>query len=214
MIQLHHAGTRSPAVLINGSPLGPSPDKETSARALTTTEVETLRDGTYDGSLENRARLIHEIIDGISAPCSDEFIIGLHLSPERFGIRLDEVIPLTQQFIDRGHLDFLDMSLWDCFKMIDDPACQYRSLISAFTELDRKDVLLTVAGKIYQPPDAVKCMQAGADFVTLGRVAIVHYDYPQQIAQNSSFKPEIFLVTQAHLRQEGLSGKFIDYMSS
>ena len=57
-------------------------------------------------------------------------------------------------------------------------------------------------------------MQAGADFVTLGRVAIVHYDYPQQIAQNSSFKPEIFLVTQAHLRQEGLSGKFIDYMSS
>ena len=118
-------------------------------------------------------------VDGISAPCSDEFIIGLHLSPERFGIRLDEVIPLTQQFIDRGHLDFLDMSLWDCFKMIDDPACQYRSLISAFTELDRKDVLLTVAGKIYQPPDAVKCMQAGADFVTLGRVAIVHYDYPQ-----------------------------------
>ena len=82
------------------------------------------------------------VIYGLAGPCSDEFIIGLHLSPERFGIRLDEVIPLTQQFIDRGHLDFLDMSLWDCFKMIDDPACQYRSLISAFTELDRKDVLL------------------------------------------------------------------------
>jgi len=39
--------SRSPAELIDGSPLGPSPDKETSARALTTTEVETFHDDTY-----------------------------------------------------------------------------------------------------------------------------------------------------------------------
>ena len=57
-------------------------------------------------------------------------------------------------------------------------------------------------------------MQAEANFVTLGRVAIVHYDYPQQIAPNSSFKPEILRVTQAHLIQEGLSEKFIDYIGS
>ena len=110
-------------------------------------------------------------------------------------MRLDGVIPLMQQFIDSDHLDFLDMSLWDCFKMIDDPACQYRSRISAFTELDRKNALLTVVGRTYQSHNAVKCMQAEADFVTLGRVAIVHYDYPQQIAPNSSFKPEILRVT-------------------
>ena len=253
MVQLHHAGMRSPAELIDGPPLGPSANEETGVRALTTTEVETLRDDfiaaaqraeragysgvevhgahgyilcqflssqdnqrddTYGGSLENRTRLIHEIIDGIAAQCSDEFIIGLRLSPERFGMRLDEVILLAQQFIDSGHLYFLDMSLWNCFKMIDDPAYQDQSLISAFTELDRKDVLLTVAGKIYQPYDAIKCMQAGVDFVTLGRVAIVHHDYPKQVAQNSSFKPETLPVTRAHLRQEGLSEKFIDYMSS
>jgi len=44
MVQLHHAGMRSPAELIDGLPLGPSANEETGARALTTTEVETLRD--------------------------------------------------------------------------------------------------------------------------------------------------------------------------
>ena len=35
MVQLHHAGMRSPAELIDGLPLGPSANEETGARALT-----------------------------------------------------------------------------------------------------------------------------------------------------------------------------------
>jgi 2,4-dienoyl-CoA reductase-like NADH-dependent reductase (Old Yellow Enzyme family) len=44
VIQLHHAGMRSPKELIDGLPVCPSKDEETGARALTLKEVETLRD--------------------------------------------------------------------------------------------------------------------------------------------------------------------------
>src|SRR5580704_5793673 len=42
--QLHHAGMRSPADLIGQTPLCPSDNEETKARAMTADEVEKLRD--------------------------------------------------------------------------------------------------------------------------------------------------------------------------
>ena len=45
----------------------------------------SLADG---GSLENRARVIFEIIDGVRARCRPDFQLGLRLSPERFGLKL------------------------------------------------------------------------------------------------------------------------------
>ena len=43
-VQLHHAGMRSPAELIGEAPQGPFADAETGTRALSTAEVEQLRD--------------------------------------------------------------------------------------------------------------------------------------------------------------------------
>ena len=42
VVQLHHAGIRSPSRLIGEAPVGPSEDEETGSRALSTTEVENL----------------------------------------------------------------------------------------------------------------------------------------------------------------------------
>ncbi|HEX5006785.1 MAG TPA: NADH:flavin oxidoreductase, partial [Hyphomonadaceae bacterium] len=44
VVQLHHAGMRSPAALIGQQPLCPSDDAQTGARALTLAEVHQLRD--------------------------------------------------------------------------------------------------------------------------------------------------------------------------
>ena len=135
MIQLHHAGMRSPRDLINQAPLCPSADEKTGARALSLEEVETLRDDfiqaakraqesgydgveihgahgyilcqflsatynrrtdRYGGSLENRSRIFFEIIDGIREQCGAGFLLGVRLSPERFGMRLNEILALSQ----------------------------------------------------------------------------------------------------------------------
>ena len=57
-------------------------------------------------------------------------------------------------------------------------------------------------------------MNSGVDFVLLGRAAIVHHDFPNQTAKDSHFTPVANPVSVEHLRTEGLSDTFIEYMSS
>lgn len=46
------------------------------------------RTDRYGGSLENRSRIIVDIIEGIRERCSPGFLLGVRLSPERFDLKL------------------------------------------------------------------------------------------------------------------------------
>ena len=253
VVQLHHAGFRSPAPLIGQQPVGPSDDEGTGSRGLSTVEVEQLvedfilaakraeaagfdgveihgahsyilcqflapslnrRDDRYGGNAQNRARVIREIIDGVRTRCRADFSLGLRLSPERFDLDLKEIASLAQAVMKQGAIDYLDMSLWDAFKEPADEAYKGRSLMSYFTELDRGSVRLGVAGKIMTPQNATAMLDAGADFVLLGRAAILHHDYPNKLAADAGFQPVKTPVTAGYLRQEGLGPAFVTYMSS
>ena len=102
--------------------------------------------------MENRWRILDEIIDGVRARCRDDFMLGVRLSPERFGMRLTEVKSTAQRLMEGGQLDFLDMSLWDVFKEPVEDAHQGRSLLSHFAELPRGNTRLGVAGRSARPP--------------------------------------------------------------
>jgi len=252
VVQLHHAGMRSPREEIGQQPVCPSDNEETGARALTLKEVEQLKedfvaaaervekagfDGVeihaahgyilsqflspginqrtdqYGGSLENRARIIFDIIDAIRKRCRAGFLLGVRLSPERFDLKLGEIIEVAQRLMSYGKIDFLDMSLWDSFKEPYEEEFQGKPLLSYFTKLDRGEVRLGTAGKIRSPYDAVRCLEAGADFVMLGRAAILHHDFPQQVSDNPDFEPVKNPVTGDYLRTQGLSDAFVKYMS-
>ena len=165
------------------------------------------------GSLENRARLLLEIIDGVRERCQPGFTLGVRLSPERFDLRLGEMRELAEQLFREARIDFLDMSLWDSFKEPEEEAYKGRTLLSCFTELDRGPVLLGTAGKIRTAGDARNCIEAGADFVLLGRAAILHHDFPQRVAADENFLPVALPVTADYLRSEGLGEAFVQYMS-
>ncbi len=253
VVQLHHAGMRSPAALIGEAPVCPSEDTETGSRALTLDEVHRLRDDfiaaavradkagfdgveihgahgyvlcqflsaetnrrtdAYGGSPENRARLILEIIDGVRASCRPDFNLGLRLSPERFGLSLMEIRDLAGRLFSEAKIDYLDMSLWDCFKEPVEEAHRGRTLMSYFTDLPRGEVRLGVAGKIMSAADARAMLDAGADFVLLGRAAILHHDWPQKARANPDFRPVSLPVTRAHLEAEGLGPPFVTYMAT
>ena len=150
IVQLHHAGMRSPEGLIGESPVCASDDEKTGARGLTLNEVKQLiedfvsaakrsedagfegvelhgahgyilcqffseatnkRTDEYGGSFENRYRILFEIIEGIRARCSEHFMLGVRLSPERFGIDLKEATLVAEQLMTSGDIEFLDMSL-------------------------------------------------------------------------------------------------------
>ena len=251
VIQLHHGGLRSPEALIGESPVAPSSDAKSGARALSLTEVLALRDDfisaavraqnagydgvqihgahgyiiaqfiseqhnrrddQYGGSLENRARLLLEIVHGVRRACGPNFLLGVRLSPERFGMRLSEILELSQQLIDTDLIDFLDLSLWDCFKHPEESEHADRSLLDHITGLSMGTVRLTVAGKIHSGSDVRSILDAGVDFVTIGRAAILHHDYPNQILAAPNFEPIPLPVTAVHLASEGLSAAFIDDM--
>jgi len=251
VIQLHHAGIRSPQELIGEPPVGPSIHEKSGSRALDIKEVEQVRDDfimaavrskqagydgveihgahgyilcqflssqynrrtdKYGGSLENRSRLIFEIVDGIRRTCGNKFLMGLRLSPERFGMQIDEVKVLCKHLIDQNKLDFLDLSLWDCFKVPENDTYKDKSLIEHFTEIDYDKTKLTVAGKLYSANEARRALDTGADFVTIGRAAIVHHDFPKQAQKNRDFKMIDLPVSKDYLRNEGLGERFLTYM--
>jgi len=170
------------------------------------------RDDEYGGSLENRYRILFEIINGIRARCDDGLILGVRLSPERFGLDLKEVAQIAEKLMTSGDIDFLDMSLWDSFKEPEQEEHQGRSLLSYFTELKRGKTRLGVAGKIRTPQEAEQILAQDVDWVMLGRAAILHHDYPNRYEADNAFKPINLPVTSAYLNNEGLSEKFVAYM--
>lgn len=251
IVQLHHAGMRSPAELIGGAPVCPSDNEKTGARALSLAEVEQLRedfiaaarrcqtagfDGVevhgahgyvltqflsaeinqredaYGGSLDNRARLLFEIIDGIRAACGPDFILGVRISPERFGMDLMEARELCRRILDARVVDFVDLSLWDSFKEPRDEAHQGRPLYGYFTDLERHGIPLGVAGKLTSAADVRRALEVGFDFVSIGRGAILHHDFPEQVRANSEFTCRDLPVGAETLRDEGLSDTFVQYM--
>lgn len=258
LVQLHHAGVRSPSELIGGAtPVGPSDHADTGARAMTTAEVESViadfvaaarraeqagfdgvelhgahgyllcaflspelnvRTDAYGGSLERRCRIVFEILDGIRSTCGPDFVVGVRLSLERFGVRLDEMRILTQALIDSGQVDFIDLSLWDCFKEPVEAEGTGRSLLDVTTDLVRRHdpqgrrVPVGVAGKLHTPDDVRRAIDDGADFVLLGRVAIAHHDYPNRLRADADWRPASFPLPEEHYLAEGVSPTFIAYL--
>jgi 2,4-dienoyl-CoA reductase-like NADH-dependent reductase (Old Yellow Enzyme family) len=251
VVQLHHAGIRSPQELVEKGPVGPSIHEKSNSRALSLEEVHKLRDDfiqagvraqkcgyngveihgahgyilcqflsskynarkdPYGGSLENRSRLIFEIIRGIREFCGPQFLIGLRLSPERFGMRLEEIKAVCKRIIEEGLVDFLDISLWDCFKEPEETEHQGRSLLEHFTDLDFKEVRLTVAGNIRTAANCHAVIDAGVDFVSIGRAGILHHDFPELVRANENFLPIALPVSEDYLKKEGLSDRFVKYM--
>lgn len=168
----------------------------------------------YGGSLENRSRLLFEIIAGIREQCRDDFHLSVRLSPERFGMVMNEIIEVYSQLVDSGDVDFIDMSLWNSFKEPNEDEHKGRSLMEIFAELPRGDIRLGVAGKIHEPSDVQRVIDTGVDIAILGRVAILHHDYPNLLSDDGGFAPRHVPVSAATLAEEGLSDTFIAYMST
>jgi 2,4-dienoyl-CoA reductase-like NADH-dependent reductase (Old Yellow Enzyme family) len=171
------------------------------------------REDRYGGSIENRARIINEIIDGVRARTGPDFQVGLRLSPERFGLKLAEILATAQAILTAGQIDYLDMSLWDVLKEPVEDEFKGRSLMSYFTALDRGPVRLGVAGKVTSPAIASKMLDDGADYVLIGRAAILHHDFPER-ARDPEFTPVALPVTPEYLANEGLGPAFVTYMGT
>ena len=60
--------------------------------------------------------------------------------------------------------------------------------------------------------DVRAVLNSGIDFVSIGRAAILRHDFPLRVLEEPTFQSPELPVTEAHLKSEGLSPIFIQYM--
>ena len=176
------------------------------------------RDDRYGGSVENRARIVFDIIKGVRERTRPDFQLGLRISPERFGLKFAEQREVATWMLGSGDLDYVDMSLWDCFKAPVEAEFASKPLIDWFAELPRGETRLGAAGKLTRGEDFRRLLDAGADFTILGRAAVLHHDVPKLYAADPDFQP-IALCRSArghrYLAREGLRARAsIEYMNN
>ena len=172
------------------------------------------RTDRYGGSLDNRARPIRTIIDGIRARCRKDFNLGLRLSVESMGMDTADIRTLCQQLMQEDQLDYLDLSLWDVFKEPVAEAFKGRPLVSWFTDLDRGSTRLGVAGQVRSAATARACLDAGADIAFIGRAAIVNHDFPERSRRDADFAMPALPIAREQLAGEGISPLFMDYLGT
>ncbi len=170
------------------------------------------RTDDWGGSYENRVRILWRVLDGIHAACGPDFQIGLRLSPERFGLELPEMLRLAKDMLACGKLDYLDMSLWDFRKQPEDKAFEGKTLMQLFTDLPRHGTALGVAGKIMTAADCRAALEAGADYVAIGRAGIIAHDMPKRVQADPSYTGPVVPVPADMLRDEGVSDVFVSYL--
>ena len=171
------------------------------------------REDGYGGSADDRSRFLREILEGIRQRTGPDFQLGLRLSPERFGTDLDEATALARALMAGGHLDYLDLSLWDVRKHphgVDDDGL----LLDHFKALPRHGVRLGYAGKVLAAADVAWCLEHAADYVSVGTAAIIHHDFAHRVVTAPEFVSEPQPVTRAHLEAESVGPAFIDYLAT
>ncbi|WP_421723277.1 NADH:flavin oxidoreductase [Bauldia sp.] len=171
------------------------------------------RTDDWGGGLEGRSRFIREILIRTRDVVRPDLQLGLRLSPERFGLRLAEMRQFAEEIMTSGLIDWLDMSLWDIMKTPEEEEFAHKPLISWVTDLDRGPARLGVAGKILTAERAADALASGADFVLIGKGAILAHDFPRKVAADPGYHVPSRPVSAAFLRKEGLGPAFIEYVS-
>ena len=172
------------------------------------------RTDRYGGSPENRSRMLLEIVDGVRRSTGPDFQLGVRLSPERWGIRLDEALALAAKLLVDARVDYLDMSLWDCLKPCKDERHLGKPLVELFAALPRDGTRLGVAGKIMSTATAQACLDKGVDFVLIGRGAILHEDFVGRALSDPAFVTVPRPVTREWLASQHVGPKFVHYLAT
>lgn len=170
------------------------------------------RDDEYGGSMQSRWKLVFEILDGIRAECRSDFQVGIRFSPERFGQKLAEMKAFFEALVSGGQVDYIDLSLWDVFKMPNEEEHHDKSLLQHFMDLPKGDVRVGAAGKVVDGEHVRSVLDAGCDFAMIGRAAILAHDFPEKVKADPDYASPKWPLPAEHYAVEGVSPVFIEYL--
>ena len=141
----------------------------------------------WGGDLVGRQRLVRACLQAVRARVPPGFVVGVRLSPEDAGnargLTLDESVATARALADDG-ADFVHLSLPDARKPSE--ARPHQSAAAACRAVLPADVPIIVAGRLWDRDDVDDVLAGGADAVAVARAAIIHPDWPRQLAALSA----------------------------
>lgn len=169
------------------------------------------RTDIWGGSLENRARFVLEIVRAVKQKTGEKFLLGVRLSPENFGLQtgldFDEMLMVSKLLSQEG-IHFLHLSLGSALKTPSKYSQTKTPISLSFRNALPPDVALIVSGNIWTAADATATMKAGADFVSLGKTAIAHPEWPLQVG-HQAFMPTPLPLTAKELSDRGVGDAMV-----
>ena len=171
-----------------------------------------LRSDSWGGSLNNRSRLLIEILRTMRDELPENFIVGVRISPEikTLGIRLDDSIELAKKISDM-EIDFIHISCWDVFKRSIEYPNINKTLTEWFTESCENLPTVISTGGVWSKENADDLLKQGADLVGVGRVGIGYPEWAKEVMKEE-YDPKKPPFTSKQLKEAHLSDVFIDYM--
>lgn len=148
------------------------------------------REDQWGGSLENRMRFPLAVIDQVREAAGQyagkDFIVGYRISPEEIetpGIRLSDTLSFVDKLAD-STLDYLHVSMGNVWRTsLNDKDATEPILPQIQRALGGRLPLIGVGG-VEKPEDAEKVMDAGIDFVAIGRELIREPKWVQKVISN------------------------------
>ena len=172
------------------------------------------RGDAYGGALENRARLLIEIVQNIKSKVSPDFLVGLRLSPENVGAQLgldfDESLQTAKMACEVG-LHFVHLSLSDALKKPAKYPDELEGILTRFRLVLPEHIALLTSGGIWTGEQADAALAHGADVVTLGKSAIANPYWPK-LAGTPGFTPDRLPMTREQLALRGVGSGFAEIL--
>lgn len=147
------------------------------------------REDEYGGSLENRYRLLHEIIENVQAKCGKDFPIIVRWSVDEFlgdAGRGVEESKILAQWMERDGVAALDCeaAVFESVEWMIPTIYQPKATLAYLAKAIKDVVSIPVfaQGRIFDPEVAEEVLASGqADFVSLSRQWIVEPDFVKKI---------------------------------
>ena len=173
-----------------------------------------LRNDDWGGNLKKRSRLLLEILKSIRKNVSESFIVGVRISPEieSIGIELNDSISLID-ILRKESVDFIHLSCWDVFAKSNSSINNKKTLTEIITESYENLPTIISTGNVWSSLDAHNLLKQGADLVGVGRVAIGHPNWANNIS-NLDYKPKKPPFSIDELKKAKLNPVFISYMKN
>ncbi|MBU3229080.1 NADH-dependent flavin oxidoreductase [Clostridium algidicarnis] len=150
------------------------------------------REDNWGGNLERRMNfplaVIEEVKKVVKEKAGNDFIVGYRFSPEEIenpGITLEDTLSFIDVLSDKG-LSYLHASLSDFWQGSMRDKSNVEPIITKILNQIHGRVPLIGVGSIYTADDAIKALDAGVEFLSLGREIIMEPDWMTKVEMGKS----------------------------